>query len=297
MTWKGEMKRTSAMVVLALAGCGSTASSSQTANLPPAAGPRPPVAARRPYQIKSPNGERDDPYYWLRDDTRKDPDVLGYLNAENAYGTSIMAADQPLQDRLLAELKSHVPEIDMTAPVLDDGYWYYMRFAAGQEQPIYARRKGSMDAAEQVVLDGNALARGHAFFAFGGQAVSRNGQLVAWTDDTVGRRQYVLHIKDLATGQQLADTATNVGGELVWANDDKTVLYVGKDPTTLREDRVFRHTLGAAAVDDALVLREPDGQYYVSVQPTKSRRYIVILLDATTNSEAHVVDADRPETP
>jgi oligopeptidase B len=253
------------------------------------------VAAQRPYQVKSAHGDRNDPYYWLRDDTRKSPDVLGYLNAENAYTRAILEPVRPLEDTLLAELKSHIQEADTSAPVFDDGYWYYTRFAAGQEQPVYARRKATMEAPEQIVLDGNELRRGHPFFAFGAYAVSRDGQLVAWTDDTVGRRQYVLHVRDLRTGQTLPDTAANVTEEVVWANDNQTLFYVGKDTTTLREDRVFRHALGAPS--DPLVFREPDGQYYVSIQPTKSRRYVAITLAATTTSETRLLDADRPTAP
>jgi len=253
------------------------------------------VAAQRAYQVKSPSGDRNDPYYWLRDDTRKSPDVLGYLNAENAYTKAILEPVRPLEDTLLAELKSHIQEVDASAPVFDDGYWYYTRFAAGQEHPVFARRKATMEAPEQVVLDGNELSRGHAFFAFGDHAVSRDGQLVAWTDDTVGRRQYVLHVMDLRTRKVLADTAANVAGEIAWANDNQTLFYVGKDTTTLREDRVFRHALGAPS--DPLVFREPDGQYYVSIQPTKSRRYVAISLAATTHSETRLLDADRPTAP
>jgi oligopeptidase B len=289
------MKRSACIVVLALVGCGSAATSSQPGNLQASQGPRPPVAAQRAHQVKSPSGDRNDPYYWLRDDTRKSPDVLAYLNAENAYTKAILDPARPLEDKLLAELKGHIQEDDATAPVFDDGYWYYTRFTAGQEQPVFVRRKGTMEAPEQVVLDGNQLRSGHAFFAFGGYAVSRDGQLVAWTDDTVGRRQYVLHVMDLRTGKTLSDTAANVAGEIVWANDGKTLFYVGKDATTLREDRVFRHTLGAAS--DPQVFREQDGQYYVSIHPTKSRRYVAISLSATTNSEVRLLDADRPAAP
>jgi oligopeptidase B len=289
------MKRT-ALLVLALAGCGSAATASQPANRQPQAGPRPPSAERRPYVVKSPSGDRQDPYYWLRDDTRKRPDVIGYLEAENGYTRAILDPVKPLEDKLLAELKSHVQEDDATTPVFDDGYWYSTKFSAGQEQPVYVRRKASKDGPkegpEEVVLDGNELARGHAFFAFGGETVSRDGHLVAWTDDTVGRRQYALHVKDLRTGQLLPDTASNVAGFVRWANDNRTVFYVGKDPTTLREDRVFRHTLGEPG--DPQVFHEPDGQYYVSIQPTKSRRYVMIFLRATTHTEVRLLDADHP---
>jgi oligopeptidase B len=281
--------------VVALGGCGSTATSPAPGNLQEATGPRPPMAAQRPYQVKSPNGDRNDPYYWLRDDTRKSADVLGYLNAENAYTRAILDPDKPLEDKLLAEMKSHIQEDDASVPELDDGYWYYTRFAAGQEQPVFVRRKGAMTAPEQIVLDGNALARGHQFFAFGDHAVSRDGNLVAWTDDTVGRRQFALHIMDLRTGKVLADTAASIAREVAWANDNQTVFYVGKDATTLREDRVFRHAVGEPT--DTQVFREPDTQYYVSIAPTKSRRYVQIFLRATTNSETRLLDADHPATP
>src|SRR5580765_3929776 len=231
------MKRSVCVVVLALAGCGSTATSSQPDHPQAQAspGPRPPVAALRAYQVKSPSGDRDDPYYWLRDDTRKRPDVLGYLEAENTYAQAILGPAKPLEDKLLAELKSHIQQDDATVPVLDDGYWYSFRFSAGQEQPVIVRHKGTKDAPEEVVLDGNELARGHQFFSFGGFAMSRNGQLVAWTDDIIGRRQFVLHVKDLRTGALLPDTASNISGEVEWANDNKTLFYIGKDATTLRE--------------------------------------------------------------
>ncbi|HEY0481086.1 MAG TPA: S9 family peptidase [Kofleriaceae bacterium] len=291
------MKRT-ALLVLALAGCGSTAPSAQPANLQAAAGPRPPVADRRPYQVKSPHGDREDPYYWLRDDTRKRADVLGYLEAENTYARAVLGPHKPLEDKLLAELKSHVQEDDASVPVFQDGYWYATRYSAGQEQPVVVRRKATRDAPEEVVLDGNELARGHSFFAFGGRAVSRDGQLVAWVDDTVGRRQYVLHVKDLRTGKLLPDTATNVAEPVVWANDNKTLFYIGKDPVTLRTDRVFRHALGEpGGSGDTEVFHEPDGQYYVAIFPTKSHRYIEIYLSATTHSEVRLLDADHPAAP
>jgi len=301
------MLRPITLLVLAAAGaCGATAppsssglpgaaGSASSAGIAQSTGPRPPVAARRPYQVKSPSGDRDDPYYWLRDDTRKNPEVLGYLNAENAYGKAALDPGGVVEDKLFAEMRSHIQDDDTSAPVYDHGYWYYTRFATGQEQPVRVRRKGSMDAPEQVVLDGNELAHGHEFFALGKLSISRDGQLVAWTDDTVGRRKYVLHVKDLRTGQMLADTVADVAEDVAWANDGKTLFYVGKDATTLRQDRVFRHALGAPA--DALVFQERDGQYYVSLAPTKSHRYIRIVVSATTNDEVRLLDADRPAAP
>jgi oligopeptidase B len=289
------MTRTALLAAAVALGCGSTAAPPVAATATGKAGPRPPIAERRSYQVTSPNGDRDDPYYWLRDDTRKHSDVLGYLEAENAYTRAILGPSAAREEALLAELVSHVPGDDRSAPVLDRGYWYYTRFSAGQEHPVYARRKATMDAPEQVVLDGNELARGHAFFQFGRRAISPDGNLVAWTDDTVGRRQFALHIKDLRTGQLLADTAAKIARQVEWAADSRTVFYVGKDATTLREDRVMRHVLGEPT--DAQVFRESDGQYYVGIGHTKSLRYVTIELGATTNSEVWLIDADRPAAP
>src|SRR5262249_1819570 len=156
-------------------------------------------------------------------------------------------------------------------PTYDDGYWYYTRFETNKQHPIYCRRKGTMHAPEQVMLDANQLAQGHAYYVVGMVAVSHDGKLLAWADDSVGRYQYALHIKNLATGESLSDTATNIAPSLAWANDNKTLFYTGKDDVTLREDRVFRHPLGGK---DELVFKEADGSYYVGVEQTKSRRYI-----------------------
>jgi oligopeptidase B len=260
----------------------------------PQAGPKPPVADKRPHTITSPNGDRQDPYYWLRDDTRKDPAVLGYLRAENDYAKASLAPVASLETTLLTEMRSHIEQDDASVPILDDGYYYYAKYSTGQEQPVYARKKGSTSATEEIILDGNALATGHEFFQFGQHVVSRDGRYLAWVDDVVGRRQYTLHVKDLSTGTMLPDTATNVTTTLAWANDNHTLFYTGKDATTLREDRIIRHELGTT--DDKVVFQEPDTSYYVSLKRTKSRRYIQITLDATTNSEIRLIDADRPTT-
>lgn len=263
------------------------------ATRPAPAEPTPPIAARRDHAVPSPHGSRNDPYYWLRDDTRTNPEVLGYLAAENAYTAAVMAPDAALEATLVAELRSRIQEDDASVPSFDGGYWYYVRFERGKQQPIHCRRQGTMSAAEEILLDGNALAAGHPYYRIGTYAVTPDGKTLAWVDDTVGRNQYVLHIKDLTTGKVYADTATNVAPSMVWANDDKTLFYTGKDAVTLREDRVFRHVLGTTAHE--LVYQEADASYYVSVQPTKSRRYIQLVAEATTNSEVRLVDAVRPQ--
>ncbi|MBA3396712.1 MAG: S9 family peptidase [Deltaproteobacteria bacterium] len=255
------------------------------------AAPAPPVAARRPHAVVSPHGTRDDPYYWMRDDERKDPEVLAHLAAENAYANAVLAPVTPLEDTLFAELRARVQEEDSTVPVFDRGYWYYVRFETGKQYPIYARRQRTLDAPEQILLDGNVLAVGHPFFKIGNYAVSPDGRLLAWAEDTVGRNQFVLRIMDLDTGARLPDTAANISGALAWANDNRTLFYGGKDDVTLRADRVFRHVLGGT---DVLVHHEPDGSYYVGVGTTKSHRFITIGMRSTTNSEYRLLDADAP---
>ncbi len=253
-----------------------------------------PVAARRDHAVPSPHGSRNDPYYWLRDDTRTNPEMLAYLAAENAYTAEVLATDAALEATLFAELRSRVQEDDASVPTFDGGYWYYTRFERGKQQPIFCRRRGTMSAAEEILLDGNALAAGHPYYRIGTYDVTRDGKTLAWVDDTVGRNQYVLHVKDLKTGKVYADTATNVARSLAWANDDKTLFYTGKDAVTLREDRVFRHVLGTTTHE--LVYQEDDASYYVSVSPTKSRAYIQLVAAATTNTEVRLVDADRPRS-
>jgi len=253
--------------------------------------PTPPVAPRIPYEVKSPHGTRVDPYYWLRDDTRSKAEVLDYLRAEDAYAAAMLKPTQRIEDVLTSETRARIEEEETTAPHVENGYYYYAKYARGQQHPIYVRRKGAMTGPEEVLLDGNALAKGHPFFAVGDYEVSSDHKYLAWTDDVVGRNEFVLHVKRLDTGEVLADTATNIAPTLVWANDNATLFYVGKDTTTLREDRVLRHAIGGA---HELVYREEDGAFYVDVARTKSRAFILIELGATTESEIRLLDANKP---
>jgi oligopeptidase B len=254
--------------------------------------PVPPVADRRPHDVVSPHGTRVDPYYWLRDDKREAPDVLAYINAENAYMEAVLAPAKELEDTLFAEMRARIKEDDSSVPTFERGYWYYVRFETGKQYPIYARRVNAASP-EEILLDGNALAVGHAFYKIAAYDVSPDGRWLAWAEDTVGRNQFVLRIKDLATGEVHADTAENISGAMGWANDNKTLFYVGKDAVTLRTDRVFRHPLGGA---HELVYREEDEQYYTSLSHTKSRRYLAITMFATEQSEVRLIDADAPES-
>jgi oligopeptidase B len=247
-----------------------------------------PVAARRPHDVVSPHGTRDDPYYWLRDDTKQDRAVIAYLEAENAYAQRVLAKQQPLEDELFAEIRARVDEEETSVPVRENGWDYYERYERGKQHELIARKR---DGKEQILLDGNELAKGHDHYTIGDYAVSRDGALLAWTDDTVGRLQYTLHVKDIASGKVFADTAANVAPTVVWANDNKTLFFVGRDETTLREDRVMRQAIGGAA---ELVYKEADAAYYVDISATKSRKYIAIELEATEVTETRLIDADRP---
>lgn len=261
----------------------------------PASAPVAPVAAIKPYKVVSPHGTRVDPYYWLRDDTRTAPEVLAYLKAENDYKDAMLAHTRGLQDKLYQEIVGRIKQDDASPPQLDHGYWYYTRFETGREYPVYCRRQGTMDAPEEVLLDGNAMGEGQAYFNIGSFEISPNNRLMAYTEDTVGRRQYVLRFKDLATGRTLPDAVPNVDPGVAWANDDRTVLYVEKDPETLLGYKVRRHALGADPATDPLVYEERDRSFYLGVARSKSDRYLFIGLESTLVSEWHYADASDPQ--
>jgi len=260
-----------------------------------AVAPAPPIAAKKPYAVPSPNGDRMDDYYWLRDDTRQSSEVLDYLRAENTYRDVVMAPTRALQQKLYDELIGRIKPDDVSVPVYEHGYWYYTRFVPGQDYPIYARRKGELTAAEEIMLDGNAMAAGHEYFQIGAAEVSRDGRLLAYTEDDVGRRQYTLKIKDLATGALQHDSLTNVEPQFVWAADNKTLLYVEKDPVTLLSVRVHKHRLGAEQTQDALVYEEADHSYYMDVGVSRSEKYLFIVLQSTQQSEVRYADASDPQ--
>ncbi|MDB5988542.1 MAG: ptrB [Nevskia sp.] len=254
-----------------------------------------PIAAKHPYQVPSPNGAREDDYYWLRDDTRQSPEVLGYLNSENSYRDALLKHTEPLQSKLYDELVARIKPDDASVPVLEHGYWYYTRFEPGKDYPIYARRKGEMTAPEQVLLDGNAMSQGHEFFQIGDSEASPDGHLLAYSEDDIGRRQYTLHVKNLDTGAALSDVVANVEPDFVWANDNKTLLYVEKDPVTLLSVRVHKHKLGADAANDPLVYEEQDHSYYMGVTKSRSEKYLFIALESTLQTEWRYADAGDPK--
>jgi oligopeptidase B len=248
----------------------------------------------KPHRVESPHGTREDPYYWLRDDTRQDPAILAHLAAENEWTDAALAPLRPLQHRIYEEIVGRIRQDDASVPWHRNGYWYYNRFETGRDYPIHVRRAGDMQAPEQVLLDVNAMAAGLDFFEVGSWEVSPDNRLLAWTEDGVGRRQFVLRVKDLATGVELPDLVGNVEAGLAWTADSRTLLYVAKDPVTLLGDKVFAHRLGTQADADALIYQQPDETFYTAVGKTKDDLYLLIVSSSTVSTEYQVADAADP---
>ncbi|MGH8203776.1 MAG: S9 family peptidase [Steroidobacteraceae bacterium] len=256
--------------------------------------PAPPVAAARPHVVESSNGNRTDEYYWLRDDERASPEVIGYLEAENAYKEAMTAHTQALEDKVYEEIIARIKQDDSTVPYRHRGYWYYTRFETGKEYPIYARKAGSLDAPEELMLDVNRMAEGHGFFQVGSTAIAPDNRILAYTEDDVGRRQFTLRFKDLATGATLSDRIENVDPSVAWTADSRSVLYLEKDPETLLARRVRRHVLGTDPAQDALVYEQDDESFYTAVMTTKDEKYVLILAQSTVSTEYRYARADDP---
>jgi oligopeptidase B len=257
------------------------------------AAPKPPVAAQKPHVVKGPKN-RVDPYYWMRDDTRKSPEVLAHLNAENAYTDAVMAPLKALQGKVNSEIVGRIKQDDSSVPYRKDGYYYYSRFDLGADYPVVARKKGSVSSAEEVMLNEPEMAKGHGFFAVSDWAVSRDNRLLAFAEDTVGRRQYVLKVKDLTTGRMLADQVPNIEPNVIWADDNKTIFYIEKDPVTLLSKRVKSHVLGTPASADKLVYEEKDDSFYMGVGRTSDDKYICIGVQSTVSNEQRCTSAAKP---
>jgi oligopeptidase B len=254
--------------------------------------PEPPVAKVVPFELTMHGDTRTDEYYWLRE--RENPEVIAYLEAENAYTEAMTAGTADLRGALFEEMKGRIKEDDSSAPVLENGWWYYTRFVEGGEYALHCRRQGTMEAPEQVMFDGNALAAGHDYFSLRGVDVSPDTRLAVFAMDTVGRRFYDLGVKNLETGEILADVIPDVTGQTAWAMDNRTIFYVKQDPGTLRAWQVWRHELGTPAASDVLVFQEDDETFSCSVWRSKSNRYLMIGSDQTLSSEVRILEADDP---
>jgi oligopeptidase B len=254
-----------------------------------------PMAAVRPHRFDEHGNVRVDEYYWLRD--RDNPEVIRYLEAENAYTKAVMAHTEALQERLFEELKGRVRQTDQSVPYRQGGYFYYTRLVEGKNYPIYARKRGSLDAPEEILLDGNALGEGKPFFQVMGWQVSSGEDILAFSVDTMGRRIATLRFKNLRTGELLPDVVPRVTGNMAWAEDNRTLFYTKQDSVTLRWDRIYRHVLGTDASRDELVFTEKDDQYNAFVFKTRSRRYVMIGSEQTMASEYLYVPASAPAQP
>jgi len=255
----------------------------------------PPDVEARAHVVRAPFGAtREDEYYWLRDDSRSDPEMLAYLGAENAYTDAAMAALQPLQERLYDEIVGRIQQDDSSVPYRERGYWYYTRFETGQDYPIHARRRGSMEAAEEILLDVNAMAAGKDYFSVGDYAISQDNTQLAWAEDAVGRRQYTIRFRDLVTGVEYGERIEGVAANLVWADDNRTLFYVEKDPETLLTVRVRKHVLGSAVASDPLVYEEDDDSFYMGIDRSRDDRFICITMESTVSSELRYAPAADP---
>jgi oligopeptidase B len=235
---------------------------------------------------------RVDDYFWLRDDRRAAPDVIAYLQAENAYADAELRHTEPLQKKLYAEMVGRIKETDLSVPERIDGFWYYTRTVKGKQYGIFCRKRGSLKAKEEVLLDENAVAGGRKFSRVGIRRVSPDGNLLAYTWDTTGGEWYTLLVKDLRTGRILPDRADSVNYSAEWAADNRTLFY-GRDDDAHRAYRVYRHTLGATS--DTLVFDEPDQLFNVDLRKSKDRAYLLINSESYTQSDTRYLRADKPE--
>ena len=255
--------------------------------------PEPPEAKKVPKEITIHGDRRIDNYYWLRD--RKNPEVIDYLNAENEYKEKMMKHTEELQEEIYNEIKSKIKQEDESVPYLKNGYFYYTRTVPQTEYFLLCRKKGSLDAEEQVMLDINEMAEGYEYYQIGGTSVSPDNKILAYGVDTLSRRKYTIRFKNLETGEILEDAIPLTTGAAVWANDSKTVYYVLKDDVTLRSMKIMKHTLGKPYEEDELVFFEEDETFSTFVFKTKSQNFLIIGSESTLTSEYRYLDANHPE--
>ena len=253
---------------------------------------RAPIASKKPELLEIHGHRRTDHYYWMND--RENEEVITQLNAENDYLKDVMKPTEALQQQLFDEMKGRIKEQDESVPYFKYGFHWYTRYETGMEYPIYCRKKGSLAAEEEVILDVNLLAAGKSYFQVGNLATTPNQELLAFAADEVGRRIYTIHFKVLATGQILDETIPEVTGNFVWAADQKSLFYTKQDPETLRAHQIFTHVLGSPIEEDQLVYEELDEEFSCMVHKTKSEKFILIHSESTISSEVRFIDADTP---
>ena len=263
-----------------------------------------PTAENQPKELVTHGDTRVDNYYWMRltDEQKnaKDPDdhtrqVLDYLKQENEYLKGQMAHTEAFQDALYKELTGRIKQNDESAPYLSNGYWYYTRFEEGMEFPVYCRKRGNINAPEEVMLNANEMAKGKDYFNVAGLSISPDNKFLAFGTDTKSRRRYTLQIKNLETGALLPDKITNTEPGYAWADDNMTLFYTAKNPETLLSEKIYRHSLGSNQNADVMVYHEKDESFYIGVYRSKSGKYIIIWNSSTEVSDYHILKSDNPD--
>ena len=275
------------LLLLALPTALAFASSQSLAQTTPM--PTPPVAAKKPQTFEKFGDKRVDDYFWLRE--KSNSEVIDYLKAENAYREAMMASLKPLEEQLYKDMLSRIKETDENVPYRKGEYWYYSRTEMGKQYNIYCRKKGSLDAKEEIVLDLNEFGKDNKFVGLGAYNVSPDGKMLAYSTDFTGFRQYTLRVKNLETGKTLDDKAERVTS-VAWANDNKTLFYVTEDNTTKRSDRMFRHVLGGKSEE---LFHEKDELYNIGVETTRSQGFITLVSESSETNETWLLDANKPD--
>jgi len=254
----------------------------------------PPIAKQIPKELVAHNDVRIDHYFWMND--RENPEVIQYLKEENAYCDNALKHTEQFQKDLFEEMKARIKEDDQSVPYKYNGYWYILKFETGKGYPIYIRRKETLEAPDELLFDCNKMAEGHSYFKLVGISISPDNKKVAFGLDTLGRRQYTLHIKDLTTNEVFPERIENTTGSSSWANDNKTLFYASKNEQTLRSENVYKHILNTNPENDTLVFHELDDTFNVTVYKTKSRQFIIIASYSTLTNEFQILDANQPNS-
>ena len=251
-----------------------------------------PTAKRIPVKLVKHDDIRVDDYLWLNQ--RDNKEVLAYLEEENNYYMALTDHTKSFQEELFEEMKGRIKEDDSSLPYKLNGYWYITRYEIGKEYPIYSRKMGKLESAEEIIFNCNELAEEHEYYDLRGVTVSPDNKLAAFGTDTISRRQYHIQIKNLETGEIYPDKIDNTTGSAVWANDNKTLFYTKKDPVTLRSDKIYKHVLGHPSEEDELIFHEQDDTFNTFVYKSKSKKYIIIGSYSTLTSEFQILNADNP---
>ncbi len=252
--------------------------------------PQPPVAPTKPKEIQIHGEKLIDNYFYLREKENKE--VISYLEKENAYTATIMKSTEALQDKLYKEILGRIKQTDLSVPTLNNGYWYYSRTVEGQQYSIICRKKGTLEATEEVMLDVNELAKPYKFFSVAAQAVSNDNRYLAYTFDTTGFREYTLVIKDLETGKMLPDSVKKVNSP-TWSADGKYLFYT-VDDAAKRSYRLYRHEVGADPKNDTMLYEEKDELFRIGVGRTLDRKYLVLFIGSSESSEMRILPSDQP---